>query len=278
MPVPDYLDDTAIQIRRFLEIPGRGVDPVAESSFDAWIKLYRPHENTRNSTVSYYLKGALVGLLLDLAIRDATGGAKSLNDVMVELWQLHRHRPDEGFTEEELRSILAETAGRDLSAEIDAWVHGTGELPFADHFERIGLELVPREAGAPKAWLGITTREQNGKTLVREVLTGTPAAAAGLAAEDELIALDGWRLGNLPELLLEHAPGGEVVLTVCRRGRLRDLAVTLGETPVTDLVLRPIAGAGEREQTLFQGWAGGALATAAEPPRPAPKETLSRPI
>lgn len=278
MPVPDYLDETAGMIRAFLETPGRGVDPVAESSYDAWIKLYRPDENSRNSTISYYLKGALVGMLLDIAIRDATEGEKSLDDVMVELWRLYRQRPDEGFTEEELRSILAETAGRDLGAEIDSWVHTTDELPFAEHFAKLGLTIVPRNPGDPKAWLGITTKDDNGKTLVREVLTGTPAAVAGLNAGDELIALNDWRVGNLTDLLGEQAPGDEVVLVISRRGQLRRLPVTLGEAPVTDMVLRPIEGAGEREAKLFEGWAGAAFEVASEKPRAAPKDVRPRPM
>ncbi len=278
MPVPDYLDETAGMIRAYLEIPGRAVDPVAEASFDAWIKLYRPNENTRNSTISYYLKGALIGMLLDLAIRDATEGEKSLDDVMVKLWKLFGQRPAEGFTEEELRSILAETAGRDLGAEIDSWVHTTDELPFAGYFAKLGLEIVPRDPGDPGAWLGITTKEQNGRTLVREVLTGTPAAAAGLSAGDELIALDDWRIGNLLELLGERAPDDVAALVISRRGRLRRLTVTLGEAPVTDVVLRPVDGAGEREARLFEGWAGAPLQVADEHPRPAPKDLRPRPI
>ncbi len=277
-PVPDYLDDLAGMIRAYLETPGRGVDPVAESSFDAWIKLYRPNENSRNTTVSYYLKGALVALLLDLTIRDATDGEKSLDDVMAELWMLYRTRPEEGFTEEELLTILEDTAGQDLGAEIEAWVHGTDELPFDEHFAKLGLRLTAREEGDPAAWLGITTKLEGGKTVVREVLTDTPAHAAGLNAGDELIAMDDWRLGTLTDRLKERAPGDEATMLVSRRGRLRRLTVTLGTAPVSDVVLSPIEGAGEREQKLFLGWAGEPLEVTAEKPRPAPKDMRPRPV
>jgi predicted metalloprotease with PDZ domain len=278
MPMPDYLDDLARMIRAYREIPGRNVDPVAEASFDAWIKLYRPNENSRNTTISYYLKGAMVALLLDLAIREATGAEKSLDDVMADLWKLYRVRPDEGFTEEELLEIIEEVCGRDLSPELGAWVHSTAELPFEEWFAKVGLELVAREGGDPKAYLGITTKEANGKLTVSEVLADSPARAAGLNAGDELIFLDDWRLGSLPERLAERKPGEVVEFTISRRSRLRKIPVTLGEAPLTDVVLRPLPAAGESEEQLFTAWTGEPLARAAESPRKPPKDVRPRPF
>jgi predicted metalloprotease with PDZ domain len=248
------------------------VDPVAEASFDAWIKLYRPHEGIRNATISYYLKGGLVALLLDLSIRDATDGERSLDDVMRSLWASYRARPEEGFTEEELLEVLAEAAGRSLADEVAAWVHTTEELPFPEMFAKFGLRLVEEngEDGDAKAWLGITTKEENGRVSVREVLAGSPAEAAGLDAGDELVALDGWRIGKLPERLSEREPGDDVALTICRRGRLRKIVATLRESPGVDRVLRPLEEPDERAARLFTGWTGAPLEVATEKPAPAP--------
>jgi predicted metalloprotease with PDZ domain len=278
--VPIFLDDLAALVRVLMETPGREQEPVAEASFDAWIKLYRPHENIRNVTVSYYLKGAMVALLLDLTIRDATEGERSLDDVMRSLWAQWRARPEEGFTEEELNEALAEAAGRSLGSEIAEWVHGTSALPFEELFGKVGLALVPRGDGdgEQKAYLGVTTKENGGKILVREVLAGSPAASGGLDANDELVALDGWRVSDLKKRLEDVRPGDEVVLTVARRGRLRRVKVVAGEAPVTDRVLRPLEDAGERESRLFESWLGEPLGSAAEKPPAAPPDRRPRPV
>jgi len=281
LPVPEFLDNLSRSIRASLETPGRLEDPVAESSFDAWIKLYRPHEGIRNATVSYYLKGALIALLLDLTIRDASDGERSLDDVMRDLWRQYRARPDEGYTEEELLGSLEDAAGRSLADEIAAWVHGIGELPFEAAFAKFGLELVSGDGDGdeePKAFLGITTKEGGGKVSVREVLAGTPALAAGLSANDELIAIDGWRLGDLKERLGDCEPGQEIALSIVRRGRLRKIRVTAGEAPFVDRVLRPMEAADERAERLFTGWTGAALEVAAEKPVAPPKEPRPRPV
>jgi len=277
--VANYLDDLSRMIRACVETPGRLVDPVSQASFDAWIKLYRPHENSRNATVSYYLKGALIALLLDLTIRDETDGKRSLDDVMRGLWAGWRARPEEGFTEEELLGVLEEAAGRSLAPEIESWVHSTEELPFDERLAKVGLELAPRsEDGDERAWLGVTTKAENGKTVVREVLADSPAEAGGLDAADEIVALDGWRIGDLPERLKDRAPGEEIELTVARRGRLRTLSLTPSAPPATDRVLRPVEGADERAKRLFEGWLGAPFAAASEKPDPVPPDRRPRPV
>lgn len=277
--VPIWLDDLARMIRAYHETPGRFVESVESSSFNAWTKLYRPHENSRNATVSYYLKGAMVALLLDLAIRDATDGGRGLDDVLRGLWARWRARPDEGFTEEELLEALGEAAGRSLEPEVAAWVRSTEELPFGDLLAKAGLELAPRASSQePGAWLGITVSSEGGKVAVKEVLADTPAHGAGLDAGDELIAIDGWRLGDLAERLGDRKPGDTAALTVARRGRLREVGVELGAAPPTDRVLRPREDAGERERRLFRGWADGELDEAAGDPGAPPKDPRPKPL
>jgi len=276
--VPVFLDDLALSVRTYLEMPGREVEPMAEASFDAWIKLYRPHENSRNATISYYLKGALVAWLLDLTIRAESGGERSLEDVMRALWSRYRARPDEGFTEEELLEDLETAAGRSLALEIEAWVHGTEPLPFEETLARFGLELRARsESEEPRAWLGITTKEEGGRSLVREVLAGSPAQGV-LDAGDELIALNGWRLGSVAERLDDLAPGEEAAVTIARRGRIRKVRIECGEAPLTDVVIRPREDAGDAEAALFEGWLGEKLSVAGEEAGPAPKDLRPRPV
>src|SRR5690606_27270238 len=203
--------------------PGREVQPLSLSSFDAWIKHYRPDENTANSSVSYYTKGAVVGFLFDAAIRRATGGRRSLDDAMRLAYQ--RFSGARGYTPEDIRALLSEVAGQSLD---DLWAHavdGTGSLDLAPALDYFGLRFKP--AGAkedePAGSLGLDTRADGGRLMVASVRRGGPAHAAGVQAGDEIIAIDERRItaGDLDDRLSRYRPGERVELLVSRWGRLR---------------------------------------------------------
>ena len=182
--------------------PGRLVQSVAEASFDAWVKYYRTDENTPNATVSYYLKGALVALAVDLTLRQSGG---SLDDVMRALWQRSGAGADASgggaITEADIDAVLAQVAGRPLADELRDWVHGTDELPLAELLAAVGVQVRPERAGfAASLGLRLSEGPVSG-VLVKSVLHGSVAAAAGLSAGDELLAVDGWRMRRLDEAL-----------------------------------------------------------------------------
>ena len=133
-----FLDNLSKEITRFLVTPGREVQPLAESSFDAWIKLYRRDTNSDNSQMSYYLKGELVSLLLDLLIRDRTQNQRSLNDVMRQMWEKFG-KNEIGFTENQLKEVMESVAETDLTDFFKDYLHTTKELPFNDYLEPFGL-------------------------------------------------------------------------------------------------------------------------------------------
>jgi len=212
---PRYLRLLAKAVNAVAATPGRLVQSVAEASFDAWVKYYRTDENTPNATVSYYLKGALVALAVDLTLRQAGG---SLDDVMRALWQRSGAGADVtgggasgggatgsgatsggAITEADIEAVLAEVAGRPLADELRDWVHGTDELPLADLLAAVGVQLRPERAGFA-ASLGLRLSEGPVSGVqVKSVLHGSAAAAAGLSAGDELLAVDGWRMRRLDE-------------------------------------------------------------------------------
>jgi len=217
---PTHLQLLAKSINHVLQTPGRRVQSVAQASWDAWIKYYRVQENTPNATVSYYAKGALVALCLDLTLR--AEGRATLDDAMRALWQRCAGGP---MREADLRAVLRRLAGRDLGPELDAWVHGTDELPLRPLLERHGVRWV--EEPAPLAQqLGVRVDDSNGLRL-RNVLRGGAAEAAGLAAGDEWLAVerggDTWRVRRLDDVAL-HArglPAGEPLMCwVARDGRV----------------------------------------------------------
>lgn len=233
----EYLKQLSKQIELVQTSPGRLVQSLADSSFDAWIKLYRRDENARNSTLSYYPKGAVVAFLLDVELRRATAGARSLDDLMRAAWG--RFAGERGFEEAELRALAAELAGVDLSSFFRRLVDETSEIDWAPALDWLGLRFhppaaadAPREGGR-KGWFGARFEERAGQLRIVEVVRGTPAWSAGLDVDDELVAIGGFRVqpANWPARLEAFPPGTTAPLVIARRERLGELEITFGEEP-----------------------------------------------
>jgi predicted metalloprotease with PDZ domain len=262
-----YLERLAERVTRYRSLPGRHVQSLEESSFDTWIKFYRPDENTPNAQISYYQKGALLALMLDLRIRRARGGEASLDDVMRALWERYGRR-DAGFPEGTVQALVEETAGEPLDGLFEAALRGTAELPLEEALELAGVELEmgPRECGARQpvvsaveSRLGARTRDDGaGRLLVTHVLHGAPASEAGLEAGDELVALDGLRCrpAEINHRLEELAEDAEVEVVVFRRDELIHLPVRLVGETVSVARLRRSPGAREDAEALYEGWIG----------------------
>lgn len=242
--------------------PGRHTHTLAEASFDAWIKAYRPDENTPNTTVSYYTQGAVAALLLDAEIRRASHGAKSLDDVMRAAFA--RHSGARGFTEAEFAALASATAGADLSGWFARVIHGTGELDYQPMLDWYGLAFAdsgskpadPKDP--PRAWLGADTKNDDGRLLVTVVRAGTPAYEAGLSTEDEILALDNYRVRpeQLAGRLNAYRPGDKVTLLVARLDALRRLEVTLGAEPAKRWKLTPRKDATPEQAARLNAWLG----------------------
>jgi len=250
-----YLKLLTKAINQVLQTPGRLVQSVAQASFDAWIKYYRQDENTPNSTVSYYTKGSLVALCLDLALRRE--GRTTLDAVMRALWQRTGAGP---MAEADVLEALQELSGRDWSAEIAQWVHGTQDLPLAELLAAQGITLKAEPAQMAQR-LGLRVAE-NHSVQIKTVLRGSAAEAAGFMAGDEWLGVEAqnqaWRLLKLDELPLYTGSATEVTALVARDRRLLRLALTL-----------PAAGASAdtvrldvQDAALAQRWLGAAASPA----------------
>lgn len=233
----EYLKLLSKAITKLETSPGRKVQPLEEASFDAWIKHYRPDESDINTRMSYYTKGAVVAFLLDMEIRRATAGARSLDDAMRRAYQ--RWSGDHGYTVAEWRALLSEVAGTDLSAFFHGALDTTADLNYQPALDWLGLKLVadedeaPDEDEPPAGWLGGTVEDEAGLLWVTEVPHGTPAHAAGLNVDDELLAVGGFRVtpGTFEGRLAAYRPGETVEILVTRRDRLVTLSATLGTKP-----------------------------------------------
>jgi predicted metalloprotease with PDZ domain len=257
-----YLETLAKTASLVLQRASRLKQSVAESSFDAWIKYYRQDENAPNSVVSYYQKGALVALALDLTIRSATAGKKSLDDLMRLLWQRCKAAGTSyaGVGEDELIEAAQTATGLDLSRHLHEWTEGTRDPDFAVLLAPFGIAFERRAAlESPHfAMLGIKAGGDGTECRVVHVFDGGPAQAAGLSGGDTLIALDGVRCSasNLDALLARYQPGDRVDLTGFRRDELMRFAVKLAAQPPSKFLLQPTAKASKTALRLRAGWLG----------------------
>jgi len=207
---------------RVLATPGRLRQSVAQASFDAWVRLYRPDENSPNSSVSYYAKGALVGLALDLRLRLA---GSSLDALMHALWSETGGGP---IDEAAILAAVARLGGAEVAALLTQWIHGTEDLPLQGLLAQFGVQWeTPSATLAQRLGLRVAESALTG-VQVKQVLDDSAAQAAGLAAGDELLACNGWRMRRLDEALATLAPGAtRLQLLVCRDQRMLELGVEL---------------------------------------------------
>jgi predicted metalloprotease with PDZ domain len=254
-----YLNYLSKEITRYLMTPGRKVQPLSESSFDAWIKLYRPDANSGNSQISYYLKGEMVSLLLDLLIRIHHENKRSLDDVMRQMWQQFG-KAEIGYTPEQLEEVIESVAGMDLGDFFKRYLHGLEDLPFNQYLQHFGLQLVEEKNEAP--YLGVRINSENGREIIKFVEADSPAQKAGIDAGDELLAIDGIKVGNqLNARLKDYQANDLIQVTVFHQDELRTYSITLAAAIPGKYQLKSVENPSSREMENFVGWLGVPLST-----------------
>lgn len=228
-----YLDKVSESFTNMENTPGNRVQPVSLSSFDAWIKAYRPNENSVNSQVSYYLKGSVVSTLLDVLIIGNSNGRHNLTSVLRYLYEEYYKKEDRGITDSEMKSALEKFAGVSLDEFYEKYIDGTEEIDYDRYLGLAGLQ-VSRDAfmKEDKKKLGASLSESGGSAVVKSVQAGTPAWKYGLNADDEIIAIDGYRVnrGGINTVLENREIGDELELLVARDGMMKTLKLKLEET------------------------------------------------
>jgi len=266
--VGDYLSARAQACRAEAERPGARRMSLADASHDAWIKFYRPDDNTSNSSVSYYAKGALVALMLDLRIRRLSRGKATLADALRTGWDRHAAR-GAGYPEGAVEEWASAAAGTDLGDFFERHVHGTEPLaPDAD-LAWVGLRLAEEPARSKRAlprdsqgfllepWIGANLKASNGFARVDCVLEGSPAWEAGIHHDDLIVAVDDMRVDETTlEDRLERANGHAVLVTLLRGQTLHRLRVKPVPRRLSEWKLLPVDGLTEAQRRAFQVWTG----------------------
>ncbi len=255
-----FLNNWGKEITKYLTTPGRKVQPLSESSFDAWIKLYRQEANSNNSQISYYIKGEMVSLLLDLLIRSRHDNKRSLDDVMVKMWQ--QFGKDEiGYTSEQLQEVIESVAGVDLSDFCKRYLDSTEELPFNQYLEPFGLQLVADTQEEPH--LGVKVSSEHGREVIKFVEAGSPAQLAGINAGDELLAIDGIKVtaNQLSDRLKDYQPNDTIEIAVFHKDELRIYPVKLNLPRANKYQVQLVENPSTTQKQNFAGWTSTPLTT-----------------
>ncbi|WP_237487904.1 M61 family metallopeptidase [Hufsiella arboris] len=250
-----YLSALATDISTLENQPGKDIQPLSESSFDAWIKLYRPNENTKNSSISYYNKGAMIAFLLDLAIINSTNASKKLDNVMHDAYHEFYKKLNRGYTDQEFKAILEKTAGISFGEFYKDYINGLKPLDYNKYLGYAGFTL-ENTAVKNEPYLGIETTKRNDRLVVSNVWRGTGAWDGGLNVNDEIVAVDDVHISadDLAKIIAGKQVGDKISVQVLRDGLLKDLSVVLKENPLARFKISPVANPSVKQLAVRKKW------------------------
>ncbi|HEY6238344.1 MAG TPA: PDZ domain-containing protein [Thermoplasmata archaeon] len=258
-----FLEKLANEAHVHLGVPGRRVRSLEESSFLAWVDLYKPNEESRNWSESYYRKGLLVSFCLDLEIRHRTENRASLDTVLNALW-VRFSQDGRGVGEEELLPIASAAVGLDLAPFFARYVSGTDEVDFSAFARYAGLSFGSKakppdpEGDGEPGWLGLEHTDRDGRVRVTSVLDGGPARRAGVSPGDEIVAIDRHLVTpeEFPKALMRLPAGTAAELSVFRRGWLTTIPITTGVPPPEKHEFTALETATPLERAIYESWLG----------------------
>ncbi len=228
--IEEYLDVVKGNLDNYLSIPGRYYHSLEQSSYNAWIKLYRPDENYKNSSVSYYLKGGLVFMCLHALLLEKGSGVDALLKL---LWADFKEHPQRGVTKENVYQMVKTLGGQDVLNAFSTMVEGTEDIDFDSYLKKMGCEIRYQESNQP--WIGADFEYAGDRAIVKSVLTDSPAYRSGLNAGDEVLFLNGLRLlkDEASSLASYLVLDKSYELIVSRLGKLERVEITPAKAPRT---------------------------------------------
>ena len=255
--VEETAQTLATAIAGVVNTPGSRVQSAAEASYDAWIKAYRPNENSNNSTISYYSKGEVIGLLMDLEIVHATKGGKNLDDVMKAMYTEYYKKLGRGYTDAEFKAMVEKISGISFNPFWEKYVNGTGPIEYAKYFGYAGILVKDENADKKVPYLGVASKKIEGDIIVSAVSRNSAAWEGGLNVNDEVISVDGIPV----EAAIERMPaiagkniGDEVTIMIRRDGIVKDIKIKLKAATSVKLVTQLDEKASAAQLKIRAGW------------------------
>lgn len=257
-----YVADLASQITQVENQPGNKVDPVSQASLDAWIKQYRPNENSVNTTISYYSKGALIALIMDLEIIHSTKGKYGLDEVMRAVYDEYYVKKSRGYTDAEFKAMAEKIAGKSFDDIYANYINGVKTIDYNKYFNYAGLSLVDDAAKTNEPYLGANTTLKDGKIIVTSVLRQSPAWNSGLNVNDEILAINDVRINNVSDprmsevnkFIASKKVGDKLEILVNRDGQLMNVQVTLDRNPSHKFRLVNLENASPAQLEVKKRW------------------------
>ncbi|CAM3720416.1 M61 family metallopeptidase [Mucilaginibacter galii] len=253
-PVENYLKALAADFNIVDNTPGTKVQPLSQASFDAWIKSYRPDENTINTSISYYNKGSVVGMLMDLEIINDTKGAKSLDDVMRYMYNEYYKVKKRGYTDAEFKAGVEKFAGKNLDDFYAKYINGVDDIDYNKYLGYAGYKVVDEYEGLNAPDLGLRTTTVAGKLKVAAVLRGTSAWVDGINVNDELVSVDGVPATDPKTLIDGKQVGDKIQVVVMRDGRQLTLPVTLLKVTLKKYHIESVTEPTASQMTVRKKW------------------------
>lgn len=253
MTAEQYLDKMKASIARFENAPGHRYQSATESSLYTWGTSGVGGD--RNTTISYYDNGAMLGAMLDLKIRQESKNQRSLDDVMRALYRKYYQEKKRGFTDAEFREECERAAGGPVT-EVFEYASTTKDVDYAKYFTYAGLELTATSKEAPGAYLGVNTQTFDGKLVISSVTTGSPAQNAGLVALDQILDLDGTRATTkvLSDLLAAKKPGDTLKVRYSRSNATQDAEIVLGKNTKSSFDIKPMPNPDPLQSAILKDW------------------------
>ncbi len=253
----EYFDFLDVEVNDIMRFEGRFYQSLEESSYDTWIKYYRKDENYNNAQVSYYTKGALVTMMLNLELIKSTGAKQSLDEALRMLYEDYKRDNSRGYTDERVREVCEIVSGKNLDEFWKKYIKGTDELPLEDYLNYAGLKLINENDTLP-ASLDIEFKIDNGKIIITKVFKGGTAYEAGLNFNDELISVEGVRIDGevIKTFMKNYKTGDELSFIINRQGLIENIKVKL-QKPLPKYKIVEFEEKTDEQKEIFEKWISG---------------------
>ncbi len=256
-----FVANLATSISAVENQPGNKIQSVSDASFDAWIKQYRPNENSPNSTISYYSKGSLIALIMDLEIIKSTQGKAGLDEVMKAMYDEYYVKQKRGYTDKEFKDMAEKIAGHSLSNIYDDYINDVKTIDYNKYFGYAGLAIADAESKSEEPYLGIATSLREGKMIVTQVARGSGAWSDGLNVNDEILSIDNYVISKtasgsneMLKYIAGKRVGDKVQVSVVRDGLDKVIEVSLLRSPAVRYVISAIERPSEAQMAVRKRW------------------------